>query len=523
MILRIPFTRSAYTGNTTPPWEHNDWFRSNGYELPLDTYLMLQWIAGLTVDVGFFGFLYYFINGQPIADTTNELVTAWNPEAEAGEAVTWPWSAWSWKIMVVFSIGVKALSIITSFIPTEEPIVATQRDEVPRSKTYVRKYGIPVVDSVTGICGICRIKVPRSTRHCKLCNKCVAGMDHHCRWLNCCIGQRNYRLFMVLITHTFLALVWYSSVTIFTLWSSIYQKNVFAGQAWELFHPNYALKAESTDASTTVSRTYYFSVISVVILTGLSLVGTVAMLRLLCFHIRLACMNTTTVEYINRMSNYRSLYDDTDDEDDYSDDYYDDFSEPDSEIEDDEWRSAVSSTNKPAASMMPSQYIVQSWRVFRKLGRPWRRLVRRYLPGYNRYQQLHRRRSRQSSTSFFWYALSFILCSDTKRKRPRRHPAATTVRHRDVHMEEILATQTIRPTLTLDEDGPDYNDDMGLDTSILDEKFTPPMNKRLSKNKAARILDITDEEAVRYQQSHQDQRVLLQERKQQEKTDDNIV
>ncbi|KAI9259515.1 hypothetical protein BDA99DRAFT_560940 [Phascolomyces articulosus] len=98
MILRIPFTRSAYTGNTIPPWEQNEWYRSHGYEFPLDTYLLLQWIAGVIVDVGFFGFMYYFINDQPISDTTHTLVKAWNSEQETTQVVQWPWAAWSWKI-----------------------------------------------------------------------------------------------------------------------------------------------------------------------------------------------------------------------------------------------------------------------------------------------------------------------------------------------------------------------------------------------------------------------------------------
>ena len=267
-------------------------------------------------------------------------------------------------------------------------------------------------------------------------------------------------------------------------------------------------------------------------------------------------MNTTTVEYINRTSHYRSLYDDTDDEDDYSDDYYDEFSGPDSELEygidddddgSDMWNplptvstTAVpsSATNKSAVMLISAgggQYIIRGLRLLRKIGRPWRRLVRRYLPSYNRYHQLHQRRGRRhrnnislQGTNLLWRGLSFVLCRDisttTKRKRSRRsRPLAASVRHRNVHMEELLATQTIRPTLTLDTDedgGPNYDDDMGLDMSILDEKIissssssssTPssPMNKRHSKsNKAARILDITDEEAARYQQSHQDQQIL---------------
>ena len=35
---------------------------------------------------------------------------------------------------------------------------------------------------------------------------------------------------MTLIIYTFVALVWYSSVAVYTLWSSAYQTNIFAGQ-----------------------------------------------------------------------------------------------------------------------------------------------------------------------------------------------------------------------------------------------------------------------------------------------------
>lgn len=83
-----------------------------------------------------------------------------------------------------------------------------------------------------------------------------------------------------------------------------------------------------------------------------------------------------------------------------------------------------------------------------------------------------------------------------------------------MYMEELLATQTIRPVLVdgEEQEGPDYNDDMGLDMSILDEKFSPatPIAAPKRSSKAARILDISDEEAMRYQQSHQAQRLQEQ-------------
>ncbi|KAG0462300.1 hypothetical protein HPP92_020776 [Vanilla planifolia] len=37
-------------------------------------------------------------------------------------------------------------------------------------------------------------------RHCNLCNRSVKGFDHHCPAFGNCIGQKNHRLFMLLIT-----------------------------------------------------------------------------------------------------------------------------------------------------------------------------------------------------------------------------------------------------------------------------------------------------------------------------------
>lgn len=61
--------------------------------------------------------------------------------------------------MAGLSTIVKILSVTTSIIETEDPVVTSQRDLVIRSQTYVRRYGIPVIDNFSGICNICRVKV----------------------------------------------------------------------------------------------------------------------------------------------------------------------------------------------------------------------------------------------------------------------------------------------------------------------------------------------------------------------------
>lgn len=156
MSIKIPFIRSPRSGDVIPYWERNDWYRVHGYQRPWDKYMLFQWLASLTVDVGFFCFLGHFLDCSNFADTSSSSSPA---EAAAAAASSWPLSSWSWTIMTGFSAGVKIISVITSFIPTEDPVVASQRGAVPRSKTYVRRFGIPVIDSGTRICGICRIKV----------------------------------------------------------------------------------------------------------------------------------------------------------------------------------------------------------------------------------------------------------------------------------------------------------------------------------------------------------------------------
>ncbi|KAI8370428.1 uncharacterized protein BYT42DRAFT_88315 [Radiomyces spectabilis] len=192
MITWIPFLRPS-SPLTTPFWERNEWFRRHGYQRPWDTYLVLQWICSFALDLVFFKFLVVFVTDVD-AKETKYVLHHW--DAQERQDTDQPWNLqglWNGHIMVFISVAIKALSIITSFVSTEDPVVANQRHQVPRSKTYVRRYGTPVIDSFTGVCGICRIKVDQTTRHCKLCNKCVGGMDHHCKWLNCCIGQTNYK------------------------------------------------------------------------------------------------------------------------------------------------------------------------------------------------------------------------------------------------------------------------------------------------------------------------------------------
>ncbi|KAM5126359.1 palmitoyltransferase ZDHHC19-like [Callospermophilus lateralis] len=48
-------------------------------------------------------------------------------------------------------------------------------------------------------CSKCSFHRPPRTHHCPFCNICVEDFDHHCLWVNNCIGQRNFRVFVLLL------------------------------------------------------------------------------------------------------------------------------------------------------------------------------------------------------------------------------------------------------------------------------------------------------------------------------------
>ncbi|RUS27929.1 hypothetical protein BC938DRAFT_482558, partial [Jimgerdemannia flammicorona] len=158
-------------------WERNDWSRRHGCHAPWDSWFLLQSVCLVVVDLGFYCFLAEFLDDN-------------NDDDDVRQAA-WHTSRWAYTIMLFMTVIPRLLVLVTAGTDTTDPVVVAAN--VPRSRTYVKQYGIPVIDSHTGVCGICRVKVMRTTRHCKSCNKCVGGMDHHCRWLNCCIGSSNYR------------------------------------------------------------------------------------------------------------------------------------------------------------------------------------------------------------------------------------------------------------------------------------------------------------------------------------------
>ncbi|KAI8077152.1 hypothetical protein BDF21DRAFT_58308 [Thamnidium elegans] len=160
--MGFPFFIKKAPG-TSFHWEKNDWYRKHGYNLPLDSYLIMQWTCLFILDISFFCFLTHFLTVYENVETALDFESLKLTLLHIDQVYINPYSTWSCKMMALFTTLVKLLSVTTSMIETEDPVVTKQRGVITRSQTYMRRYGIPVIDSYSGICNICRIKVEYST------------------------------------------------------------------------------------------------------------------------------------------------------------------------------------------------------------------------------------------------------------------------------------------------------------------------------------------------------------------------
>lgn len=100
-LMGFPFTIKRAPG-TVYYWEKNDWYRKSGYRIPIDSYLILQWICLIILDIGFFCFLVHFTtiyentNIKAITETTFEaLHQGWN---QINSSYIDPLSTWNCTI-----------------------------------------------------------------------------------------------------------------------------------------------------------------------------------------------------------------------------------------------------------------------------------------------------------------------------------------------------------------------------------------------------------------------------------------
>ncbi|CAO3639417.1 unnamed protein product [Mucor hiemalis] len=199
----------------------------------------------------------------------------------------------------------------------------------------------------------------------------------------------------------------------------------------------------------------------------------------------------TTVEYLNMAIrndyNKSSIFDSEDD------DYYDD--------------SDLSDGNFPIVRKRshPQWAGFKFYRkVTHKFKRAWILIARTVLPNY-KYQRLTNSKRSCNICLFSFKKPQLLPISTHSDSTHYSKRDSSRFKNRDnVNMEEFFATKTIRPIITVDEDGfessgPDYDDNMGLDFSVLDE-FSDDEQENCKKkitqnrtNKAAKLLDLSED------------------------------
>lgn len=220
-------------------------------------------------------------------------------------------------------------------------------------------------------------------------------------------------------------------------------------------------------------------------------------------------MNMTTIEYLNlpvKTNGYNSSIFDSDD-----DNYYYSESEYSDENHNHVWKRSL----KPHSQS-------RAYRIYRlvthKLRRTWILIARKVIPNYK-----YRRLTNSSNNTCICCSFSFKrphLLPTTSNPRRKQRSKRDTWKLENVDMEGFFATKTIRPIVTLDgeevdDSGPDYDDDMGLDLTALDEfsdddeesnNKSKEMKRANRGSKAARLLDLSEEDTlfqIQQQQQHQ--------------------
>lgn len=213
-------------------------------------------------------------------------------------------------------------------------------------------------------------------------------------------------------------------------------------------------------------------------------------------------MGITTIEYLN-LPAYRNSH--LESESDSDDDEYDDADY------DSDYDYSEAHAWKESAPKLHHQWAI--YRLYRmvahKVRRAWIVTFRAVIPNY-RYRRLNKSKHRRTCVN-----CCLISCSTSK--KPHLLPTVSHLSlkkqsrlrkktHDNVNMDEFFATKTIRPIVTLSEEEgePDYSDDMGLDLAILDDEYPAKPKARISNNKLARLLDMSEEDTLmRIQQEQQ--------------------
>lgn len=210
----------------------------------------------------------------------------------------------------------------------------------------------------------------------------------------------------------------------------------------------------------------------------------------------IAMLNLTTIQYLNlpvRTNGYSNgLFDS--DEDDF---YYTDSEDSD-----------AMTVRKRTLKLEPRGFGYSMYRkVIHKLRRTWILIMRTFVPNY-KYRRLNQTQKRDGCLN--WFKRPQLLPMTFGKKQRTKCDTANFRTRDDVNMEEFFARKTIRPIITMDgeeiDQGPNYDDDMGLDFTALDvysedeDEEPKKIDPKQRVSKAARLLDIPEEETLAQQQ-----------------------
>ena len=131
----------------------------------------------------------------------------------------------------------------------------------------------------TTICTACGALQSPGTKHCYVDGRCVPGFDHHCVYLNTCVGERNYWLFFIFVSHVTALMIFQLFVTLWLL--AHYQHDDYR-QAVETSHLKHPLA-------------WLILLTCVAVLPFLCL-ASIASLQ--CFHCYLVGSHQTTYQFI---------------------------------------------------------------------------------------------------------------------------------------------------------------------------------------------------------------------------------
>lgn len=129
-------------------------------------------------------------------------------------------------------------------------------------------------------CETCNIIKPPRSNHCHDCNNCVERFDHHCPWIGQCVAARNYRKFFLFIVLANFHSMFLLSVSIFKFDSVL---------------ANYKDKVKNSyqHALGENSISIYLIIYELIVMLFL--------LSLICYHIYLVLINSTTRESLKKM------------------------------------------------------------------------------------------------------------------------------------------------------------------------------------------------------------------------------